>query len=303
MDAWLQPVLRALHYAALIGLFGWTAFRVIGLRKLDGLPLERGNTVLFAASIAAPVLSLVLMLTSIAAMMGVSVTALDGAMTQAMVLGTDMGRAFLIRAGLLIAAVIVLLSGARTAATRPILAICFGGALLTLGSSGHAAATDGVVGLLHRLNNGVHLLAAGLWVGAIGWFLHLTRLSKRDAMRVPAQQLMAVMHGFAPLGMALVGAVAITGLANAHLIFGLERTATVLTSGYGQLLAAKVVLVVGMLAFGAHNARIARRAMPSVETPGRALAALRQSLAGEIALAVVVIGLVAVLGTLSPIPM
>ena len=35
MGDWLEPGLRFLHYALLLGLFGWTAFRLIGLRALD----------------------------------------------------------------------------------------------------------------------------------------------------------------------------------------------------------------------------------------------------------------------------
>ena len=64
-----EPALRFLHYAALLGLFGWTAFGLIGLRGFDRLPLERGAPVLIGAAFAAPLLSTALMLTSIAAMM------------------------------------------------------------------------------------------------------------------------------------------------------------------------------------------------------------------------------------------
>ena len=299
-----EPSLRFLHYAVLLGLFGWTAFRLIGLRGLKWVPQTRGGAVLIMAAIAAPLLSLALMQVSIAAMMGLPIKTLDWAMTEAMILGTDMGWVFLLRAALLIIGLCALLARHRTTAALPIAAACFAGALMTLGWSGHAAATEGALGMFHRLNNGVHLLSAGLWLGAIGWFLHLTVAAHRAPDHGSAPPLLAKMHGFAPLGVGLVATVALTGLINSQLIFGLENGAMVLTTTYGLLLAAKVILVGGMLAFGAHNAGIARRqalAGDSASASSTAtLSTLRQSLVGEIALAVIVTALVAVLGTLSP---
>jgi putative copper resistance protein D len=82
---------------------------------------------------------------------------------------------------------------------------------MTLGWSGHAAATEGALGWVHRLGNGVHLLAAGLWIGAIGGFGHLTMIAHRKPGRVPVVPLLAAMHAFAPFGVALVATVSITG--------------------------------------------------------------------------------------------
>lgn len=303
MGDWLEPTLRFLHYALLLGLFGWTAFRLVGLRGLDSMPGDRGNTFLVGAAITAPMVSVALMLASIAAMMGVSVFALDGPMIEAMVVGTDMGWAFLIRAALLVFGLLAIIARHRSAAALPMAAICFAGSLMTLGWSCHAAATEDWLGLLHRFNNGVHLLAAGLWLGAIGWFLYLTRLAHGETPIVPAQPLLGVMHRFAPLGIALVAAVAVTGLINAQLIFGLENSAAVITTNYGLLLAAKVVLVAVMLGFGAHNALIGRRNLDAEAgrmTDNTALIALHRSLTRELVVGIVIIGLVALLGMLSP---
>jgi copper resistance protein D len=183
----------------------------------------------------------------------------------------------------------------------------FASALLTLGWNGHAAATEGAIGLVHRLNNGVHLAAAGLWLGAIGWFLHLTGKAHRQPAQISAQALLATMHRFAPLGITLVAIVAATGLINSQLIFGLANSSTALTTDYGWLLAAKIVLVGAMLSFGAHNASIVRRTALAVGgekiDTDVARTALRRSLAGELTLAVLVIGLVAALGMMTPVPM
>lgn len=302
-----EQVLRFAHYALLLGLLGWTAFRLVGLRGERWVPHDEGGHTLIIAALAAPLVSIALMLASIAAMMGVPITALDWPMAEAMIVGTDLGKAFLLRESLLTFGLCALFIRHRTSVGFPVAAACFAGALLTLSWSGHVAATEGGLGLFHRLNNGVHLLAASLWVGAICWFLLLTIKAHRQPALIPTDQLLRVMHGFAPLGVGLVAAVSMTGLINAQLIFGLENTIAVSDTPYGLLLVAKVTLVGGMLAFGAHNAQIGRRHFlvherDSVEH-SVALTLLRKSLAGELMLAAGVIGLVAVLGMLSPMTM
>ena len=305
MEDCLQPALRFLQYALLLGLFGWAGFRVVGLRAAGWLPAQSGRTAAIVAAGVAPIVSVGLMLASIAAMMGQPLTTLDWSMIESITLSTDMGWAFMARTALLIAAVVAL--AVREDKRMSIAAICFATALMTLGWSGHAAATEGALGLVHRISNGVHLLAAGLWLGAIGWFVHLSIIAHRESGRLSALPLLTAIHRFAPLGVALVAIVSATGLINAQLIFGLENSAAAFTTSYGVLLAVKIGIVGGMLVLGAHNAWISRRSvLTNVGTePGQeaALSALRRGLATELALGVVVLGLVAVLGMLSPMVM
>ena len=306
MDDWIQPALRFLQYTLLLGLFGWAGFRVIGLRAAGGLPVDDGRTTAISAAALAPVVSAVLMLASIAAMMGQPMTALDWSMIEAMTLSTDMGWAFMARTALLIAGLLALVA-ARKSAGLPIAAFCYAAALLTMGWSGHAAATGGTLGWVHRIGNGVHLLAAGLWLGAIGWFLHLIWQAHREPEHSSALPLLTVTHRFAPLGVALVVTVSVTGLLNAQLIFGLENGGATLTTSYGLLLAAKSTVVGGMLALGAQSARISRHSVRTTNVADQnedaALGSLRRGLAIELTLGIVVIGLVAILGMLSPMQM
>lgn len=302
-----EQVLRFAHYASLLGLFGWTAFRLVRLRGLDWVSPDEGKAALIFVAICAPLVSIALMLVSIAAMMGAPVSSLDGPMIEAMIVGTDIGTGFLIRLALLVVGLGALLASRAGKSGRLIAVICFAGALLTLSWSGHAAATEGGLGLFHRLNNGIHLLAASLWLGAICWFFLLTVKAHRQPDVIPPDPLLRVMHAFAPLGVGLVATVAVTGLINGQLIFGLDNSLPVLATPYGVLLAAKVVLVGGMLAFGAHNARIGRQAAQNGESerlePSITLSRLRRSLAGEFMSAVGVIGVVAVFGMMSPMIM
>ena len=302
MDIWLQPTLRFLQYVLLLGLFGWAGFRAVGLGTADWMPERSDRTTAIIAAALAPLVSAVLMLASIAAMMGQPLTTLDWPMIESMTLSTGIGWAFMARTALLVAGLLALIIG-RSAGVS-IAALCFAAALLTLGWSGHAAATEGALGWLHRLGNGVHLLAAGLWIGAIGWFAHLTAVAHREPGRLSALPLLTLMHRFAPLGVALIVTVSITGLLNAQLTFGIENSAATSTTNYGLLLAAKIAIVGGMLAFGAHNAWVCRRSVGANagtdQSKGAALSSLRRSLAIELTLGIVVIGLVAILGMLSP---
>lgn len=307
MAGWLEPALRFALYVLLLGLFGWTAFRVLWLRHLEGIAGVRVGTTFMLMATVAPLVSAALMLVSIAAMMGQPVSALDWPMVEAMIVGTDMGLAFIMRLLLLgIGATGVVLKD-RIPGSLPMAAFCFAGALVTLGWSGHAAAGEGLAGLFHRLNNGVHLMAAGLWIGAISWFLHLTALAHRQAGTVSAPALLSSMQRFGPLGGTLVATVSATGIINSELIFGLKNSQAVLASNYGSLLALKVFAVGGMLAFGARNAWIGRQHghanHPARSSLGATLGSLRRSLACEAALAIVAIGLVAIVGTLSPMAM
>ncbi|MBU1464606.1 MAG: hypothetical protein KJ551_14020, partial [Alphaproteobacteria bacterium] len=94
----------------LLGLFGWTAFHLARLRHLEWVSQDEGRPALTLVAICAPLLSIALMLVSIAAMMGAPVASLDWPMTEAMIVGTDMGMAFLIRLALLLVGLCALLT-------------------------------------------------------------------------------------------------------------------------------------------------------------------------------------------------
>lgn len=306
MDDWLYPLLRFAHYALLLGLFGITAFRCIGLRETLAQQSQcKVNGALALAAAVAPVLTIALMFLSIAGMMAQPVWQLEWTTIEAMVMSTSIGWAFLFRLGLLSAAACILILFGRSAFGAPVAAFLFGLALATLAWNGHAAATEGTLGTIHRLNDAAHLWAAGLWLGAIGWFIYVTRVASRRPDLIAPVAILSDMHKFAPLGVFLVFAVSVTGLVNAHLIFGLDKSADVLRTDYGWLFAAKISLVGIMLLFAARNAILGRRHSRIYQTPAddvnSTLSKLRTSLAAEVTLALAVLGLVAFIGTMSPL--
>lgn len=300
----IEPVVRFAHYALLLGLFGWSAFWLLGLQRLDWLKFDAVPRFALAAALAAPVVSAALMLLSVASMMGVTVSALDRPIIEAMLLGTAMGNASIVRAALLVVALgaMVTLGNQRTALVFA--ACCYAGAILTLGWNGHAAATEGALGLFHRLINGIHLISGGLWLGAIGWFLMLTSRWCRHPEEQRALSVLTAMHAFAPTGATLVAVVAMTGTINAQIIFGLPNMAATLGTPYGVLLAIKTALVATMLVIGAYHARMSRGALRrlglSARGPAMTVVALRHTLLAEFILGLSATGLVALFGTMSP---
>lgn len=304
MDDWLYPALRFAHYALLLGLFGLTAFRAIGLKWLDreaARPIERA---VVAAALAAPFVTLAQMLASMAAMMGQGIAELEWVTVAALLSDTSLGWAFLARFTLLIGAAAMLLLGTGSPLARRGAALLYALTLATLAWSGHAAATEGAAGTFHRLSDAAHLIAAGLWIGAIIWFLFLTAKAHRPAGRGLAGPLLSAMHRFAGLGLLLVAIVVSTGAANAQLIFGLANSGAVLHTAYGRLLAAKLALAGLMLSFAARNALIGRRYAKAVDGLGTetspTLAALRKSLRVELAVGISIIAIVALMTIMSP---
>lgn len=301
MDDGLYPLLRFAQYGLMLGLFGLMTFAMFGLRQsLPARPNAKAASPLIIAAWLAPVVSTAVMLASIGVMMAQPFWQLEWTTIQAILTGTDLGSAFFVRVAALIAAA-TLLTFSRRSAGRWLAISCLGISLATLAWSGHAAATEGAIGLVHRLNDAVHLLAAGLWLGAIGWFLALVLAVHRDKDGIPSVGLIADMHHFAPLGAFLVIAVSITGLVNAHLTFGLSNAGTVIGTDYGILLAAKIALVAVMVGFGARHAIVGRRLYQSGHRDARpTLTRLRFTLAAELTVAVTVTALIAMIGTLSP---
>lgn len=305
MDDWLHLALRFAHYAVLLGLFGLTAFRLIGLTKIDlDTVAGRIDAVILVLAIAAPFVSATQMLASIAAMMGQSIWQLEWPTVHALLTETSLGWAFLLRLALLVVAAAMLLSARRYRLALPCAASLYAVVLATLAWSGHAAASEGVAGILHRLADAAHLMAAALWIGAILWFLNLTVIAHRPAGHGLAGPLLLAMHRFAALGLLLVAIIIGTGIVNAQLIFGLENSQSVFDTSYGRLLIAKVVLVGFMLLFGARNASIGRRHAKSVGHSNAdtitILASIRRSLGAELAVGILIVALVASITMMSP---
>jgi putative copper resistance protein D len=220
-------------------------------------------------------------------------------------LETSAGRAAMARSVLLIAMAFLLGWHRRRGTVEsafPLAATLAGGALASLAWNGHAAAGEGMAGAVRLAAGLVHLLAAGGWVAAVLMFLGMLLQGKEASRNDRLRSTHDFLHGFSTLGTIFVAALIVSGIAH----YG-DLTAwslpTLVQSTYGNLLLVKLALFGGMLGLGALHrwALVPRlgRALTS-GNPAQEVRALRQSLAAEAILATSIVGVVSVLGTLSP---
>ena len=246
-----------------------------------------------------------------ASMQGVGILSLELQPFWDLVRETDVGMAWIFRSAALALALGAAFWMARWPTTAAALLAAAGSvAVATLVWSGHAGATEGTPGNFHRISDILHMIAAAVWVGAIGAFLLL--ISPRrvrdwpDGLAVAARSL----DRFSLVGTVCVLIIAVTGLINSQLIVGAENIGRSLGSPYGQLLLAKLALFGLMLALAAANrwrltpalaAAVAGGDAEDIDTdPDAALAAMRRSLIIEALAALAILALVAWFGTLEP---
>lgn len=176
-------------------------------------------------------------------------------------------------------------------------------ALATLAWVGHGAMDEGPRGAVHLAADVLHLLAAGAWVGALVGFVSLSwGAHARSGQSVATLERSAA--GFARTGILIVAALFVSGAMNYLLVEGASWQ-PLLTTLYGQLLAAKLAVILLMLGLAAANRtrfgpRLARAS--GAADRSSAVRPLRRSLATEAVFGFVVLALVAWLGVLSPQP-
>lgn len=293
-------VLRFVQFAAAVPLFGTPLFLLYGLNATARDALRWPRPLAVAAGLALLVGAVGGLLAQTAAMAGESSAAFDGAVLTSVGAETPFGRAAVTRAlaasGALLAA-LVMSPGLRLWRT-----LCVLGALAvtSLAWNGHGAATEGAAGLLHLLADVLHLLAAGVWIGALVAFGLL--LPRRPHGEMAARTLHAALAGFSGIGAAVVAALVLTGLVNSWFLVGPAGLGRLAATGWGVLMLVKLALFVAMLALAAVNRFRLTPALAADTTSGdpAALAGLRRSLVLETGAAVLVLALVAALGVLAP---
>ncbi len=161
---------------------------------------------------------------------------------------------------------------------------------------GHPAAVMDVPIIAVGLD-AVHVLAAGGWAGAI---LVTSIAALPEVVRAPADHrlLLArnILRAFSPLALTCAAVLVLTGAASAWL--QLRDLGLLFGSSYGLALVRKVIIVLVMAAFGAYHWRVAQ---PSLNTE-RSITRLRQSIALDVMLVLLVLILTAILtGTTPPV--
>lgn len=300
---WWGIVLRFFLYLDLMILFGIPLFSLYSLenKERSTIPGRILPIILFGSTLLGVALSVAGLVVMAKNMTGATDYQTIESHAFSMILGeTYFGTAWISRIVALAACLIGILK-LRDAPTQGCIIISLGGAI-ALGSlawGGHGAMDQGVRGFLHFTADILHLLAAGAWVGALAFFLLLTK-------QEPSEKHFAVLArtsaGFAAVGTVIVATLVVTGIINFYLIAGTNLSLLFL-SNYGRFLLLKLALFAGMLLMAALNRyQLAPRIEAAVVSGNAksACVALRRSLNIEFSLAVAILFLVAIFGLLSP---
>lgn len=306
----LEPaviVLRLLQFAGAMVLFGSSLFLIYALPQ-DGAGsgaelgwprkvLAWSAGVVLAASVVGLLAHTSILAGSIRE--GMTASSLSAVMTT-----MSMGPSTVIRAGAAALALALVVLARRVSRATWQLSAGLGAVIsASFAWMGHGAATEDALGLLHLSADILHTLAAGAWIGALVAFFLLLR--PRAPSVILDGVLHKALHGFSGVGTGLVAVIVATGLVNSWFLVGPARISGLWTTPYGQLLSLKLVLFVSMLVLAAANRFRLTPALGAAidggQASGPALDALRRSLLIETALSILVLGLVAWLGTLAPV--
>ncbi|WP_037488973.1 copper homeostasis membrane protein CopD [Sphingobium indicum] len=238
----------------------------------------------------------------IASMSGTSLNAIDLGLARSILLTAPMGWAFALRLAVtvLALALVVLVSANNTNALAGIAALS-GIALASLAWNGHGVATEGALAWPHLIADIVHLLAAGVWLGAIACLFYMVARPKASLTDLTVAE--RCLRSFGVVGSVVVALLIVTGLINGFAILGGQSLAPGTGSTYIVLMVSKLALVGLMLALAAlHRFRLVPAVERAADHPNKAMTIrrIRSSMVVELAAAFLILGLVAWLGTLEP---
>jgi len=176
---------------------------------------------------------------------------------------------------------------------RLLTGVVLGLAAIGVGSVGTHAAASETSPILGTLADAAHIAGVSLWVGGLATIL-ATRSFLREPAAVPLARI--VLGRFSRMAFYAVGMVLVGGLVLAILLVG--TVDTLLTSGYGWVVLAKISLFAPMVIFGAYNRfRLIPKTAEASE-PAEAVRRLTWNVRNETILGVTVLSLAALLASL-----
>ncbi len=297
----------ALRFGLYVDLMLLLGLPLFGLYSLKGRERVSGAVLPFRLMLAGTaalglLLSIASMVVMASAMSGETAFAELRPHLEMMVLETDMGLAWVVRIVALVVGGLAVMLNHRAPGVGLLVATLAGGiALASLAWNGHGAMDEGIRRVWHFTTDILHLLAAGVWLGAL---VALALMAKANVLQTEERiRLLArAVTKFELVGALIVVVITVTGVVNYLFIVGLELDDLFLST-YGILLFIKVTLFAGMLVLAAlnrfHLGPFLQRSLRNGQY-WVAANALRRSVVLELAAAVLIVGLVAWLGTLSP---
>lgn len=300
MTDWLLIAVKQGLYGALMVLFGLASFALYTLRNREGRSAFALRGWLTGSAAMGLLLSAALLVLMAAGMAGTAPITVDRETIAMVATAPGVGTAFVVRTSALILALLVAQRAMSTTALT-LTAAAGALALASLAWNGHGAMNEGVEGWVHLAADIAHLLAAGIWFGAlVALVLLVSRRATTRAHLILAHQ---ALHGFSSTGTLAVGVLVVSGLISSWVLVGPDNVGNLGTSLYGQLLLAKLLLFGLMLMLaGLNRFRLTPAfagALNTGDTRG-SLRALRRSLAVETLCAIAILGLISWAGILAP---
>jgi putative copper resistance protein D len=290
---------RLIHFASVMTLFGGALFQLYaGAGHVANLSrfLRRGFAL---AALLALISELAWLATSIANMTGDWTDIADPEVVRSALLETNFGQVWLARTALTLLlmafAFLRLSTGSRVG--RGLFALVAAALLASLALTGHAAAHKGPTGDVHRVVQAIHLLAGGAWLGGLLPLARVLATARRTGSAAAIGWAGTIVNRFSRVGYWAVGLVLLSGIVNSVFLMG--GFAAFPATPYGRVLAAKIALVLLMVALAAVNRfRIAPRFAAGGD--GGPVGSLWRNVMAELALGLAVLALAALLGTLIP---
>lgn len=276
MEATLD-VVRLIHYAASIAVFGGSLFRLVAGDGLGDGTLRR---IVVTASVVAGLSAGLWLVVAAGNMAGGWSYCLNRGTLTTVLDDTLFGQVWRWRLALAVVLPLVCRWGGWWMTTM--LGAAF---LASLADEGHSAWLGGTAGALHLANQAVHLVAAGAWLGGLVplglW------LGDRAVSDVSASRCVGL---FSRLGYCAVVLVLATGAVNTAILG--QDGQLLSTAPWSLVLAAKLILVVAMLVLALVNR------LGLARDHGRA--GLYRRIGIELTLGILILAAASVLGTLPP---
>lgn len=284
------------QYAGTSGLFGGTFFLA---RQHPDLPTTGERRLLIVSGLMLVVTTVAALVLQAADMAGGA----DPSMMAMVLTSTSFGHAAVTRLVVVVTALLLLLK--QPDRLRLWLVTALGAVATTsLAWGGHAMSGDGTAGLIHFFADIVHLLAAAIWIGALGILMMMVTHYGARTSGSPERRLGRALSGFSGVGTAAVALLILSGLINGWLLVGPDHLWGLFTTLYGRLLLIKLALFMVMLGLAAlHRWRLTPRLENAVRRGAdtrSGVIEIRRSIALETVSAVLVLGLVGWFGTLAP---
>ncbi|HET7879274.1 MAG TPA: CopD family protein, partial [Acetobacteraceae bacterium] len=275
-------VLRGMHMAALVSLFGTLLFSVAVLPEgaRDRLRGMLRRLALVSALVA---------LACGTAWLGVEAAEIAGADSVAMTLRAVPTVALKTQFGVWLLGRLALLLLVLPLLRFPWVGLVLAGAVLAEQPMlGHAGAVGGGAGAQLIASEALHLLASGAWLGALlPLYLAVGRLSHEDAA--------AACHNFTPVGLASVLLLAGTAVVQIGALMG--GLPGLLGTLYGHIALVKLGLFLGLLALAAANRLVITERLAASDAGRRSM---RLSISGEMVLGTAVVLTAGFLATQTP---